>query len=390
VRTVTLVLVGPAGEVLGRLPPFEVSAPWWQEVGEIVERTGVQVLRLLHGDRATPPGGHVTYLAQSSLAQPPLAQTPDRGPGETPDRLTPIGPAEIDPTPHPGRAAYAEAGGPAATLAWAAAHCRFATAHQQRTWNLSAIWRLDDAEGRPVAWIKQVPAFFGHEPDALRMVDAVVPGLVPPLLAAGPDGRMLLGHRPGEDRYGAGPDVCERIAEAFHPVQGHFAGRPLPGIPDRRRLDVEFARPFEPEIPGLAELLDDLPRRLAELAGCGLPDTLVHGDLHPGNVRTEADGRLTIMDWGDCSLGHPARDILRLTEHLDDPEELLASWARRWRTTVPGSEPRKAAELMRPLAALWAAETYAGFLAAIEPAERPYHAADVPERLAAAVEAARL
>jgi hypothetical protein len=96
------------------------------------------------------------------------------------------------------------------------------------------------------------------------------------------------------------------------------------------------------------------------------------------------------MDWGDCSLGHPARDILRLTEHLDDPEELLASWARRWRTTVPGSEPRKAAELMRPLAALWAAETYAGFLAAIEPAERPYHAADVPERLAAAVEAARL
>jgi hypothetical protein len=57
---------------------------------------------------------------------------------------------------------------------------------------------------------------------------------------------------------------------------------------------------------------------------------------------------------------------------------------------VPGSEPRRAVALMRPLAALWAAETYARFLAAIEPAEHPYHAADVPERLAAAVEAAQI
>jgi hypothetical protein len=40
------------------------------------------------------------------------------------------------------------------------------------------------------------------------------------------------------------------------------------------------------------------------------------------------------------------------------------------------------------VAALRSAAVYAGFVAAIEPAERVYHEADVPERLSAAVAAA--
>jgi hypothetical protein len=316
VRSVTLVLVDPAGQVLGALPRFEVATPWWQEVGEIAVRSGTQVLRLLGADRPVPPGGHVTYLAEVPAAAGPTGPVAGS-----------LAAAEVDSAPQPHRPPYAEVGGPAATLAWAAGHLRFDRAGQQRTWNLSAIWRLDDASGGPVAWIKQVPAFFAHEPDALRMVDAVVPGLVPRLLAAGADGRMLLAHQPGEDGYGAGADVCDRIAEAFHPVQEHFIGRPPTLIPDRRGVDLAFARPFEGRIPGLGQLLDDVPRRLAEVAECGLPDTLVHGDLHPGNVRIGPDGRLTIMDWGDCYLGHPARDVLRLVERIDDPEPVLDRWA---------------------------------------------------------------
>ena len=375
VRTVTLVLVGPAGDVLGATEPFAVATPWWQEVGEIVERTGVQVLRLLHGDRPTPPGGHVTYLAETR--RPPVE----------------LAPVTIDLGPDPRRAPYAEVGGPAATVDWAAGMVPDATAHQQRTWNLSAIWRLDDPTGTPIAWVKQVPPFFAHEPVALRLVDQVVPGLVPALPAVGPAGRMVLRHVPGIDGYDAGPDVCARIAAAFHPVQEHFAGRTEPlaaaGVPDGRRLPLGFASRFRPSIAGLDELIEDLPRRLAAVAGCGLPDTLVHGDLHPGNVRIGPDGGLTIMDWGDCVIGNPTYDILRLVERLDDPEPILSAWADRWRASVPGSDPRRAAELLRPVAALRAAAVYAAFLDAIEPAEHPYHAADVPACLASAVAAAR-
>ncbi len=148
-----------------------------------------------------------------------------------------------------------------------------------------------------------------------------------------------------------------------------------------------MAEPWYDRIDGLRELIDGLPALFAAIDECGLPDTLVHGDLHPGNVRTDHAGRLTIMDWGDCTIGNPAFDILRLTGDLDDPEPLLRDWARRWTRTVPGSEPLRAAELMRPVAALRGAVIYAAFVDAIEPSEWPYHAADVPRCLAEAVAA---
>ncbi len=380
----TLVLVDAAGAVLGALPPLDVDLPWWQEVGDVVaaarERHGVdvQVLRLLAADRPAPPGGHVTYLAQ--VCRPPAVA------------LTPAG---VDPAPQPRRAPYASPGGPAASVAWAlaAAGRDDLTAVQQRTWNLSMIWRLD-AAGVPVAWLKQVPGMFAHEPAVLALVAGFAPGLVPTVLRSGEPGRMLLAHVPGEDRYGAGADFCAAVAADWHPIQLHFAGRVdellAAGVPDRR-FDADrcarVAEPFLGRIDGLAALLDELPARFAAIEACGLPDTLVHGDLHPGNVRADGDTRV-IVDWGDATVAHPAYDILRLTEGLAEPGTVLGAWARRWRADVPGADPERAADLIRPVAELRAAAAYADFLDRIEPAERPYHEADVPARLSAAAAAA--
>ncbi|RQX47938.1 aminoglycoside phosphotransferase family protein, partial [Micromonospora chalcea] len=58
--------------------------------------------------------------------------------------------------------------------------------------------------------------------------------------------------------------------------------------------------------------------------------------------------------------------------------------ARRWRTDVPGSDPHRAVDLLRPVAPLRLAAVYAMFLAAIEPGEHPYHVHDVPAALARA------
>jgi Ser/Thr protein kinase RdoA (MazF antagonist) len=65
----------------------------------------------------------------------------------------------------------------------------------------------------------------------------------------------------------------------------------------------------------LAALIAGLDERLAKVASCGLPDTLIHGDLHPGNVRSDGGPRV-LIDWGDSFIGHPAFDVLRLTEKL--------------------------------------------------------------------------
>jgi hypothetical protein len=380
---VTLVLVDAAGAVLGALPPFDVELPWWQEVGDVAAaaraRYGVdvQVLRLLSADRPAPPGGRLTYLAQVS-ARPAAA----------------LRPADVDLTPEPLRAPYALPGGPARSVAWALQRLgrADAVAVQQRTWNLSAIWRLD-AGGEPAAWLKQVPSMFAHEAAVLPLVDGFTPGLVPRLLAAGDAGRMLLAHVPGEDRYGASAGFCAAVARDFHPVQTYFADRVgdllAAGVPDRRSGADRFARvaaPFLDRIDGLGELMDELPGRLVAIDMCGLPDTLVHGDLHPGNVRSEGAVRV-IMDWGDSTVAHPGYDILRLTEGLPAGEaaELVAAWAARWREAVPGSDPERAVALLRPVEQLRAAAAYADFLARIEPSEWPYHEADVPERLALAV-----
>ncbi|SCF41700.1 Phosphotransferase enzyme family protein [Micromonospora purpureochromogenes] len=378
-RTVTLVLVDPAGRLLGALPPYEVPTPWWQEVDAVVCGAPVEVavLRLLSGVSDRPGiGGAVTYLAE--VAAPPAV---------------PLRPVDLELPPHPLRAPYAEPGGPAATVGWAtAALDRLGRpakeVAQRRTWNLSAIWRLDGPHGP--AWLKQVPGFFRHEAAVLRRLGAVTPGLVPPLLAAGDDGRMLLDHVPGEDRYGADPAERDAIAADQHALQ--MRALPLTddlvaaGVPDLR--GAALARWIRAALaPHHADtVLDGLEERLAQARRCGMPDTLVHGDLHPGNVRSDGDRRV-IIDWGDSFVGHPAFDILVLTIGLpaDASDALVAAWCARWRADAPGCEPERAVELLRPVAALRSAAVYAAFLAGIEPSERVYHDADVPHWLSQAV-----
>ncbi|MFF0654308.1 phosphotransferase family protein [Micromonospora tulbaghiae] len=396
-RTVTLVLLDSAGRPLGALPPFGVPEPWWQEVHSIVaavrQRHGLEVavLRLLDADRPAPPGGHVRYLAQA-------AHTP----------AVPLESVTVDLTPHPLRQQWAEAGGPARSIAWATGELsrlghRVTAVAQQRTWNLSAIWRLDTDQGP--TWLKQLPPFAHHEPTVLAFpgdqgvgAGVALPGdpnsLIngPVVLASDGEGRMLLADVPGEDRYGAGEGERAAIAAGHHLVQLRACGvvgeLVAAGVPDLRGAGPAGwirERLAGHDVSAAAGLLDGLDHRLRQVVDCGLPDTLVHGDLHPGNVRGDG-GRRTVIDWADSFVGHPAFDILRLTEDVDADAaaRLIDAWARRWRTDVPGSDPHRAVDLLRPVAPLRQAAVYAMFLAAIEPGEHPYHVHDVPAALARA------
>ena len=88
----------------------------------------------------------------------------------------------------------------------------------------------------------------------------------------------------------------------------------------------------------LARLVDGLPDRFADLASCGLPDTLVHGDFHPGNTRG-VPGRtetLVLLDWGDSGVGNPLLDLPPFLGVLA-PEQEGRSGRTGWR---PGRRPR--------------------------------------------------
>jgi len=395
-RKVTLVLVDPSGEPLGVLPPFTVESPWWPEVGEVAEAVRVLwglevvVLRTIGSpDRPGPPGGNVTYVAEvaTTSALPALVPADDE--------------IRADLAPHQRRMPWASPGGPAATTRWATATLTAmgqppTAIVQRKSWNLSAIWRVDTAESS--YWLKQLPAFLAHEPALLHWLGTAAPGLSTELVASA-DGRELLAHVPGEDRFGALATELRQMLADLHRIQAHAAGRLEEllalGVPDRRAglaLDaiLAVAARYGPTLEpawrtSLEALVDTLPERFAAIAACGMPDTLVHGDFTGGNVRSDGERRV-IIDWGDSTIGHPAMDVARAIGGLQAAEagQLVGEWSARWRTHTPGCDPERALELMLPVVDLLYAVVYAGFLDQIEPSEWPYHREDPADCLRAA------
>ncbi len=260
-------------------------------------------------------------------------------------------------------------------------------AEQIRSWNLSSIWRLPLAGGGS-AWLKVVPPFFAHEGDMLRRLQG---DAVPQLL--GHDGdRVLLADIAGEDQYDAEEPELLAMVSMLVEIQASWIGRVDDllriGLPDWRgpRLTARIADTVQrrsvdlaaDDAATLAALVGGLPARFEAVDACGLPDTLVHGDFHPGNVRG-TPGALTILDWGDCGVGNPLLDLPAFLEGIEagSRDRVRAHWLDAWASAVPGCDATRAADLLRPVAAARQAVIYQLFVDNIEPVERRHHDADV-------------
>ncbi len=164
---------------------------------------------------------------------------------------------------------------------------------QIKTWNLSSIWRIPTEEG--TAWLKAVPPFFGHEALIIAALDApFVPRLI-----GGERGRSLLAQIDGDDNFSATGRSLLEMMELLIQLQVAWLDR-VPellslGLPDRRLgsimprfadvLDQHRSVLTADDERVLESLLNSMDARRVEIEGCGIPDTLVHGDFHPGNVK---------------------------------------------------------------------------------------------------------
>ncbi|MFJ8042053.1 phosphotransferase [Kitasatospora sp. NPDC096147] len=381
-RSVT-VLVTYQGEVLGQVGPFPVAHPRWQQTGGVAEGAErllgvpVLVLRLLTHGGTGGVGGEVAYHVEA-LGRPPVT----------------LAPTALEVGADPLRALWATPDGLRAALDWAAERAgATGPVRQEKSWNLSGLYRLPVGEG--AAWLKTTPPFAVDEALVIRHLASVAPESVPAVLAAEP-GRLLLGDAPGVDCWGLPEDGMLAAVPRLAAAQAALAGR-ADGLPDRtpRTLVSAFAE-LLPRLTGLtteertaaARLLTELPSIVDELAACGLPETLVHGDFHPGNWRYDGE-RTTLIDFSDSYLGHPAVDGLRPRDFLAEERWLTVRrlWIDAWTTHAPGSDPARALELAEPLVHLGYAVRYQEFLDGIEATEQVYHAGDPESEVRAALAA---
>lgn len=336
---VALVTVG--GRHVGTLPEFTVASPWWNDVEPVTAHLdrvlGVptSVLRLVSARGSGMRGGTVSYQVEAS--EPVALSTVD--PVEFPDDLL--------------RMPWARPGGPAALVEWADGHVRrVEPAVQVKTWNLSCLYRLRTRAG--VVWAKEVPPFPAPEGPVIELVRSVDPSLVPGVPAA--EGRrILLEDVPGTDCWSPSAEMIEHMVPRWVAVQHALAG-------------------FFPPVR--------LRRRGVTVPSFGLPDSLLHGDFHPGNWRSSG----VVLDWGEAHRGHPALDAAKLVDFVGPDLGPLVErvWCEAWLRHCPDSDPWSALRQGRPAAHLLGAEVYQEFLDNIEESERVYHRGDPEEQLALA------
>jgi hypothetical protein len=195
---------------------------------------------------------------------------------------------------------------------------------QNKAWSISCVLEVPTATG-PV-FLKAPCAHFRAEAVITQTLANAFPDRMPVILAAEPEEGWLLLEDFG-DVLRSVDDLALRerpmtlIAEMHHACTGRVDELLSLGFADRRlhvlraQLDWLFEDPFvtadtPPEQLARAKALRPRFQALCdELAACGVPETMIHSDLHPGNVALK-DGRITIFDWTDGAIAHPFLDLV--------------------------------------------------------------------------------
>ena len=110
----------------------------------------------------------------------------------------------------------------------------------------------------------------------------------------------------------------------------------------------------------------------AALVALDIPDTLVHGDLHPGNIVVSPTGPI-VVDWSDAAVGNPFVDLatfLVRTKDRDLRRRLVDAYVDGWDGVLPRSRLEVAGELAMTIGSLYQVATYQALLPALDEPDR--------------------
>lgn len=358
---------------------FDVEAP----VRALREQLGIEACVLTCLDNQP---GKTSYLMVSVGAVPPGAQwVPSFDhPMVEAARAQLALPADAPVTP-----AWTRPGWYAEAMPWideqlaAAGTPRTGVPDQVRSWGLSNVLRCPTSKGdvyfkalahsstvRP-ARADALPLLFAHEPLLLQQLSEARPGEVPAPLAIDEERAWMLLPDLGPP-LAAEPEVSLWIDS----LQGH--ARLQRGFADQteqllsfscvdRRLAVlerDLDRLFGPnpateqlepsERAKLPRRADQLREAINELAAIGVPETLLHGDLHPRNLAVR-DGKVLAFDWTDAAVSHPFLDLVTFVEKrspISTDPRVRDAYLAEWEAFASPASLRRGLELAEELGAL--------------------------------------
>lgn len=263
----------------------------------------------------------------------------------------------------------------------------------------SAVWRVRAASG--TSYVKQNCPGQAHEARLVAELATVAPDQLVPVLAADPERDLLLTADLGPTLadLGRSGDVatwCRVVAESaalqrrlvttglttpltvltpcdastyVADAVGRLAALP-PGDP--RRLAPDLAHRLE-------RLLPTVDRWADEVEDLDLPLTLVHNDLHAGNV-VPLDGTLRFFDFGDALVADPLGNLLmplvtaqrELRAPDDDPRlrRIADAGLEAWSDLAPLPALRAALPAALQLGRLARIESWRRCVASMTEAER--------------------
>lgn len=257
---------------------------------------------------------------------------------------------------------------------------------QMRTWQRSSMFKAVPNYGDTI-YFKAVPPVFAHEVPLTAWLSNQFPDYFPHVVALDTERHWLLLRDHGKRSLEAVQDIgmWETALRVLARLQIRLSETPdelrALGIPSQTLdetadyLDVLLADETalraggfldDAAIARLRQQQPQLKAMCAELAACGIPYSLEHGDFYPGQVIVQGD-RLVFIDWSDATLTHPFFSYVALEIFVENempqitPEmraRLQAAYLEPWAEFVDQDTLSRTLALARPLAALHTAVRY--------------------------------
>lgn len=272
-----------------------------------------------------------------------------------------------------------------------------APVEQVKSWGISCILRAQTTRGVVYFKVASSLPLFAHEPRLMHSLAEMYPAYVPAPLGIDEDRRWML-----LDDFGpaVGWDAPVEVQEEMLVTYGALQLAAVDRIDELWRMGCldrsleRLAAQIDPlfadtamlagqldsaEIERLRALAPRLKALCADPASQVVPHTLVHGDLHLGNVARRGDDYL-FFDWTDACVAHPFFDTISIFQN-DDPTveaRLRDSYLRIWTDYAPMDRLHKAWMLTKPLAALHQAVSYQHIVATMEEVRKPENRSGLP------------